>query len=81
METKEILNQEIKTIKALGEKSKLAIIPREFILPWLILISISYLLYKPMQIIWGVSEGWLIIIIVWLCTRVRASQTLLTKGL
>ena len=68
METKEILNQEIKTIKALGEKSKLAIIPREFILPWLILISISYLLYKPMQIIWGVSEGWLIIIIVWLCT-------------
>ncbi len=65
---REILDSSISTIQALGEKSKIAIIPREYLLPWLIIIALSYvLIYKPLQFFLGIGYFWLLVIIIWLC--------------
>ena len=65
---REILEQSISTIEALGERSKIAIIPREYLLPWLIIITLSYvLIYKPLQFFLGIGYFWLLAIIIWLC--------------
>lgn len=65
---KQELEKPIETIKALGEKSKIAIIPREYILPWLVIVFISYILvYKPLQYFFGVGYFWLVLVIVWFC--------------
>ena len=61
------LSEPVGTIKALGEKSQIAIIPREYILPWLIITAICYLVYKPFQLIYGLGYTWLIIAVVWFC--------------
>ncbi len=67
MSNKEILEQQIQTIKALGEKSKLAIIPYSFIFPWLIITAFSFFLYQGLLLFWAIDEAWLIIAIIWLC--------------
>jgi hypothetical protein len=65
---REILDEPVATIEALGEKSKIAIIPREYILPWVIIIGISYILiYKPLSFFFGLNGFWLVVIIVWFC--------------
>ncbi|MGL5938844.1 MAG: hypothetical protein ACRC2S_00425 [Waterburya sp.] len=64
---REILNRSIKTIKALGEKSKIAIVPREYVLPWLIIVTISYLVYKSLHFFWNIERFWLLVAIIWLC--------------
>ena len=65
---REILEQSVSTIQALGERSKIAIIPREYLLPWLIITTLSYvLIYKPLQFFLGVGYFWLLVIIIWLC--------------
>ncbi|MCC0175842.1 hypothetical protein I4641_02450 [Waterburya agarophytonicola K14] len=66
---REILEQSISTIQALGEKSKIAIIPREYLLPWLIITTISYVvIFKPLQFFLGLGYFWLLVIIIWFCT-------------
>lgn len=67
MSNKEILSQQIHTIKALGEKPKFAIIPRSFILPWLIIIAFCFFIYQGLILFWAIDEAWLIIAIIWLC--------------
>ena len=62
------LEEPIGTIKALGEKSKVAIIPKEYILPWLIITGLCYAAYKPLQLIYSIGYIWLGIAIVWFCT-------------
>ncbi|MEL6930306.1 MAG: hypothetical protein AAFO95_16950, partial [Cyanobacteria bacterium J06600_6] len=64
----QILEEPISTIQALGEKSQIAIIPREYILPWLIITTLSYvLIYKPLNFFLGIGYFWLVLIIIWLC--------------
>lgn len=65
---RQILEQPISTIQALGERSKVAIIPREYLLPWLIITTLSYvLIYKPLNFFLGIGYFWLLLIIIWLC--------------
>lgn len=64
---RKILEENVATILALGEKSKIAIIPREYILPWLILTIIGALIYKLLQFFLAVGYFWLVAIIFWLC--------------
>jgi hypothetical protein len=65
---REILEHPVTTIKALGEKSKIAIIPREYVLPWLIITTASYLVYRLLEFFLDIGYFWLVAIIIWLCT-------------
>jgi hypothetical protein len=65
---KEILNQTVTTIKALGEKSKIAIVPREYVLPWLIITALCYLTFKLCQFFFEIELFWLVLVVIWLCT-------------
>jgi hypothetical protein len=65
---REILERPVTTIKALGEKSKIAIIPREYVLPWLIITTASYLVYRLLEFFLDIGYFWLVAIIIWLCT-------------
>lgn len=61
------LEEVITTIKALGEKSKVAFIPKEYIFPWLIIAAICYLVFKLLQLFFGIGYVWLIIALFWFC--------------
>ena len=64
---REILAEPIVTISALGEKSKVAIVPREYILPWVIIITLAIVIYKLLQFFFEPNYFWLVAAIVWFC--------------
>ena len=64
---REILTEPIVTISALGEKSKVAIVPREYILPWVIIITLGVVIYKLLQFFFEPNYFWLVVAIVWFC--------------
>ena len=65
---KQKLEQVVDTIHALGEKSKIAIIPREYILPWLIITTLTFVVFKTFQFFLGIGYFWLVLFVFWFCS-------------
>ena len=64
---REILAEPVVTISALGEKSKVAIVPKEYILPWVIIVTLCIITYRFLQLFFDPGYFWLVVAIVWLC--------------
>ena len=64
---REILEEPVATIQALGEKSKVAMIPREYILPWLTILTTCTIVYRLLRLFFELGDFWLILSIFWLC--------------
>lgn len=64
---REILEEPVATIKALGEKSKVAMIPSEYLLPWLIILTVCTVVYRLLRLFFEPGYFWLVLSIIWLC--------------
>ena len=64
---REILAEPVASIEALGEKSRIAIIPREYVFPWLIIVFFCGVIFKICQLFFQPGYFWLLACIVWFC--------------